>query len=388
MPTTSVGYGTRGLHEEERGIGYLGHMLGTTFDLHAVENPNLDGPKGEGDINGFMLRKFGRDRSTNKPGRSQLDNFADNDIEAMGKRTADPNAGTPQERAKDAALEGKIRSQYREMSATSDRFKGENSLGEESMDALRDARGRFFELGESKKKEASLAKKLSASPGDADLKQRLQDLQAANAVSDAEIRTTMQTQFAPFQEELQADMERSRNDNTHDAKFKANELAVLQATHDNFSNPDRVFGGYHESKKTKGKLVADEVVTNLPIMQYLEKGFIRDDGTDYKNMQQGTVFNEDVFANLVRFGFGPGSRFGDTMHFDFIESQANLVPGGRSMINMKSDRASPEKHLPNTPVPAPPNIPMAPPSTIAPLPTLMDVQPTPVPYRPKGIFDK
>lgn len=49
----------------------------------------------------------------------------------------------------------------------------------------------------------------------------------------------------------------------------------------------------------------------------------------------------------------------DTMHFDFVESQSNLVPGGRSRINMNKERASPEHDLPDvvnvpsTPTPKP-----------------------------------
>jgi len=35
------------------------------------------------------------------------------------------------------------------------------------------------------------------------------------------------------------------------------------------------------------------------------------------------------------------------MHFDFVESQTNLVPGGRNRINMNKNRASPENALPD-----------------------------------------
>ncbi|MGE0403509.1 MAG: hypothetical protein AB7T06_42785 [Kofleriaceae bacterium] len=123
----------------------------------------------------------------------------------------------------------------------------------------------------------------------------------------------------------------------------AKELDVLQRTRDNFENPDRVFG-----KQTNGNAKLE--ASGVPIMQYLEKGFIRDDGTDYealrKQGKRGEVFNEDVFASLMRHGFASGSYFGDTMHFDFVESQSNLVPGGRNRINMSKDRASPENDLP------------------------------------------
>lgn len=382
MPTTSVGYGTRGLHEEERGLGYLGHMLGTTFDLHAVENPNLDGPGNEGPrLNSYMLRKFGRDRTTNKLGRTMTDGITDAEIQAMGYRTAN-KTGTPKEVSDDGKLETKVREQYREMSATSQRFKGDNSLGKEGMDQLRAKRIQYLALVESRKKEAALATKLGASPDDADLKQQLKALQDANSISDDEIRNVMKDQFGPWQQELQDDMEKTRNDTTHDDAYNAKELATLQATHDNFSNPERVFG--RDDPKKKGLQPKDEV-TNVPIMQYLEKGFIRDDGTDYENAKKGAVFNEDVFATLVRYGFGPGSSFGDTMHFDFLESQANLVPGGRNTINMKANRASADKDLPDaTP---PPRLmerphPLAPPPRA---PSIVEQDPHPLAW-PKHMF--
>jgi hypothetical protein len=85
-------------------------------------------------------------------------------------------------------------------------------------------------------------------------------------------------------------------------------------------------------------------VTEAPIMQYLEHGSIRNDAmppvAGAGEKKQG-VFNAEVVAILARHGFSPGSTFGDTMHFDFIEGYNKTVPGGRSQPNMSRDRFGP-----------------------------------------------
>lgn len=219
MPVTSVGFGTRGLHEEKQGLGYLGHMLGTTMDLFAYENPNLKADDVEGmRINKYMLERFGRDEN-GKRGRATLDYFGDDRIEAMGKRTA---AGATS--ADDDQLEAKIRGQYREMSATSERFKGENSLGKDKMDNLRDARTRYFSLQTKRDEAAALARDLAKSPDDESLKTKLADLQAANEVAERSIKADMDEAFRPWKDELQTDIEKTRNDTSKDEAYRTNPL--------------------------------------------------------------------------------------------------------------------------------------------------------------------
>ena len=70
-------------------------------------------------------------------------------------------------------------------------------------------------------------------------------------------------------------------------------------------------------------------------MQYLEHGFVRSDEMPElteapKNGKKHQVFNAEVATTLARFGWAPGSTFGDTMHFDFVEGYTLAVPGGRS----------------------------------------------------------
>ncbi len=411
IPKTSVGFGTRGLHETRQGLGYLGHMLGTTFDLFAAENPNLKGPDGEvAGVNDVMLKTLGRDQDPTKMARTRMDYIPDEKIMAMGKRTA-ANANT----AEDASMEKQVREQYREMSTTSTNVK--NALDPEEKQQLREAQTEYFELEESRKREADLAAKLAKTPDDAALIDQLNDLRQANQTDDAAIRRVLDKSFGGFQTEIASDMaaasERHKTDTKHDAKWKQQELDVLQKAHDNFVDPAHVFGSYHKDKKTGSLVANDHEASNVSLMQYLDHGFVRDDGTDYaalkKAGKQGAVFNEDVVADLMRHGFQSGSYFGDTMHFDFVESQTNLVPGGRNPANMNRNRASPENELPdvvnvpttpvpsprpfpagsvfnNAPQPVPPFASMPPSMLQAPGPTTMDEPPNPL-APPKSMLE-
>ena len=80
-------------------------------------------------------------------------------------------------------------------------------------------------------------------------------------------------------------------------------------------------------------------VTNAPIMQFVEHGFIRHDEMPDRGAGGGAnpVFNAEVAATLARYGFSPGASFRDTMHFDFIEGYS-ASPGGRSPGNMNKNK--------------------------------------------------
>lgn len=84
---------------------------------------------------------------------------------------------------------------------------------------------------------------------------------------------------------------------------------------------------------------------------------------------------------LARYGFNPGSKFGDTMHFDFIEGYNDLIVGGRKAAeNMRMDRASPENGLPPSTAGSPIN--PLPPTLRAPTPPLSPLSLPPVPMPP------
>lgn len=112
IPVSSVGFGMRDLHQQQTGLGYLGHALGLSFDLHAAENPNLKGPGDEGfGVNSYMLGKFGRDRSKGSaPSRTTI-SADEKAVEAMGRRTAGAPATPDQQRA-DAAMQRSLKGQF------------------------------------------------------------------------------------------------------------------------------------------------------------------------------------------------------------------------------------------------------------------------------------
>ena len=98
-------------------------------------------------------------------------------------------------------------------------------------------------------------------------------------------------------------------------------------------------------------------VTDAPVMQFIEHGFIRHD--DMPQRPAGgvskQVFNAEVATTLARYGFSPGAAFRDTMHFDFIEGYS-AAPGGRGQANMNKNKYGPSGDVappaPRNPAPA------------------------------------
>lgn len=116
-------------------------------------------------------------------------------------------------------------------------------------------------------------------------------------------------------------------------------------------DPAFVFG--RGEKHDDGHWGSKYDVSQVPLMQLLEHGTVRDDPMPERETSEARkgVYNAEVVATLARFGWAPGANFGDTMHFDFIEGYSKDVPGGRSPQNMKRTRYSPEGDLP-PPAPA------------------------------------
>jgi hypothetical protein len=166
-----------------------------------------------------------------------------------------------------------------------------------------------------------------------------------------------------LQKELAA-REKSRNPNDLlSGTYIDNEIAVLTATQRRIHDPKAVFG--------EGKVVPDPSqatpgaaatgsgpappkhwatkpdVVNVPVMQLIERGFVRHDDMPARSPggARQEVFNVEVVTTLARFGFSPGATFGDTMHFDFIEGYS-AVPGGRSWVNIDKTRYGPSGDLP------------------------------------------
>lgn len=153
---------------------------------------------------------------------------------------------------------------------------------------------------------------------------------------------------------LTAELQSKKNKATDAATYAKNESTVYIELIEKLANPKKVFGtGVHDADQHwHTKREASEV----SIMQLAEGGFIRNDAMpdlepgQRNNGRRKQVFNAEVAATLARFGWSPGSTFGDTMHFDFVEGYTNAVPGGRSQANLKRTRFSPEGDY--TPPPA------------------------------------
>jgi hypothetical protein len=117
-----------------------------------------------------------------------------------------------------------------------------------------------------------------------------------------------------------------------DAKWAAGEIETRVELIKRLTNPTAVFGT--PEKKGKGEKakwqVADKVA-EPSVMQYLEKGFVRDDelSTDGDAKRPKKVFNKEFIQAMMRFGFNTGATWGttDTMHFDFVEGY-HVVQGG------------------------------------------------------------
>lgn len=77
-----------------------------------------------------------------------------------------------------------------------------------------------------------------------------------------------------------------------------------------------------------------------------------DPKTNRPTNQRKAVFNAKAVEMLARHGFAPGSNFGDTMHFDYIQGYSEAVPGGRHGDNMNKLRFSPEGEFIPPPKPA------------------------------------
>jgi hypothetical protein len=168
--------------------------------------------------------------------------------------------------------------------------------------------------------------------------------------STIEALTAFATQFelGPFTEstprrlrqKLASALQKQKSADRKALTYHSDELGVLVYAIERLQQPELVFG--KGRKKSEGVYETESKVSEVPLMQYLERGHIRDDAMPaVAGQRRKGVFNAEVVTTLARYGFSPGSTFGDTMHFDFIEGYNRVVPGGRSQTNMRKDRFGP-----------------------------------------------
>lgn len=352
---SSGGHAMRKLHQNRKGLGMHGHSLGLAVDILAYDNPNLDAPKSEpAHINHFFLKRFGRDDQGNSRATMNLGTNGDERIETLGKHTM---AGTTT--TDDETLVQTLRTQFAEISGTSRRFQASIAA---QLPLLQEARNKYFQSEELKSQISVLDReiaKLEKQPRRADdlaAKVELRTTKAQELTSlltDRPWQVLLATAFSAWTQELQSDRALAQTNYdrelANDPKGKSvgyfkKELEVLDAALDKLKNPKQVFGA--PDKQADGTYASDLRATELPLMQYIERGSIRDDAMpETTDRRRKGVFNAEVVAVLGRYGFAPGSTFGDTMHFDFIEGYSNVAPGGRNRANMASDRYGPRGTL-------------------------------------------
>lgn len=356
---SSGGQAMRRLHQDRKGLGMHGHSLGLAIDILAYDNPNLDAPDDEpAYINHFFLERFGRDEQGQSRATMNLGSRGDERIETLGKHTI---AGATT--ADDEALVQTLRTQFAEISGTSKRFQA--SIASQ-LPLLREARNKYFRSEELGRELEQLRKKIETLRKQPRKEEELKQKEALamkleqerslilNPDDQRSPSVLIATAFRTWTEALQGDRAQAqvnlelarsgRAPNGRPAAYFEKEIRILDAALDKLQDPQQIFGS--GAKQKDGTYESELRVTQLPLIQYIERGSIRDDAMPpTTERRRKGVFNAEVVAVLGRYGFAPGSTFGDTMHFDFIEGYTNVAPGGRSGANMQPKRYGPRGTL-------------------------------------------
>ena len=352
----------RDRHEGRYPRGKLGHPLGLAMDFQAYDSPNLHsefaGRQNPG-LNEYMLSKFGGGRS-----HMNVDNDA---VVAMGQHAA---AGTLT--AEDHALEQNIKNQYNEMAETSTRFQG--ALTPDQKAKLASTQQKYFEYT-AEKKHLDQLKRTG--------KQKTPQYERLNTKllgQGKEINDSLGTEFSGWTSDVKGDdaiskvsLEKAESDEAAlkapkvelgkmlapqvDEYAKANHLSArdpaksqaIYLTQLTRERDGRIADDDRVEKRSHGEMTAHaDLITKLSdpaqvfgtgelkgnawqskrdvsdpsVMQLIEHGFVRNDKAPDAN---GTMFNADTVGTLARFGFAPGSNFGDTQHFDFVEGERAVI---------------------------------------------------------------
>jgi hypothetical protein len=136
------------------------------------------------------------------------------------------------------------------------------------------------------------------------------------------------------------------------ARNDQDEIDFLDGMTHRLLNPSTAIGPL--TRDGKGGWKQSKSVSAPSILQYAQQGFVANHAMPAASAGQGgqgggmqrAVFNREVMVTLVRYGFSPGSTYGDTMHFDFIEGD-NAIPGQRKGKNMSSSQFGPKGKMHN-----------------------------------------
>jgi hypothetical protein len=140
-------------------------------------------------------------------------------------------------------------------------------------------------------------------------------------------------------DQLKKDMV-ARADHMYDAAWERDAITAREGLIRRLETDFRFVLGAGEINKRSGAWQAKNVVGDPAVIQYLERGFVRDDKMEQYSgaapKERKGVFNHQTAMYLMMNGFSPGAAFStvDAMHFDFIEGYS-VVPGGRSQANIR-----------------------------------------------------
>ena len=218
---TSVAHDLRNMHQARWGLGMLGHAIGESFDLKAIDNPNIK-IDDSGHSHAYTISKFGGEQDKRGTGRAKM-SIPEPAVEKLGQETVDGKT-TPE----GAALIELVRQQFAEMTTTSERLKRSMVA---AMPELQNARDQYFdqaglrvELAKAKadlaqaevianqhlagqKFDDAAAKKAAIAEIKQTLRRAAERKAAALTVSEENITRRLSTAFAAWTASIQADID-------------------------------------------------------------------------------------------------------------------------------------------------------------------------------------
>jgi len=451
FPDTDTAFELRNFHQGRKGLGMLGHALGEAFDFKAGLNPNV-----AADLdNSYPIGSLGA--HDGHSGHSKVNLSAqggsykvDDKFQQLGKDTlAAPDAAHAND-----ALATLVYDQFQELVKSSEAMQARMAP---QMPLLRDARDEYFHLTDlqatrdklkdnksAKRIDGYVAAQLGKFKGTADektakiaeikadLEAKIAENATAIAASQKVVDAKLKAAFKPWNDEMQAGVDKDTAaikvdddalaampaelqiaEGTDDAAAmaqldtyaKAHDLPGLDAMkksgnyrmpktpkayqawiteqrtsklNDNkdwHANSSKELNSWIERAKNgravfgvEGATVDGHRTTRIQaeqpsLMQLFENGFASNDAMpDLPNAPTGRgqlkqVFNPEVAKTLARYGWSPGSTYGDTMHFDFIEGYNATAMGGRTQHNVGGRTYGPKE--PGKPAAAAPAAPAA-----------------------------
>ena len=161
-----------------------------------------------------------------------------------------------------------------------------------------------------------------------------------------------------YRDAIRAEITKQQESARKSSDYHRGEARRSAALIKRLKDPKAVFG---QGKKAKGTWTTAPRTEEVSVMQLMERGFVRNDdrdkvkpSTDPRNPTP--IWDTKAVEMMARHGWAPGSNFGDTMHFDYIQGYREAVQGGRSDRENQKEKWTPQDDIvPTTPAPATPD---------------------------------